>query len=129
MISAINSNYNISPRSANKFLSSETKIPLMRVDFLPFIPHSVNEYSTVYTAMKNIVSCNIQLKQKTLSVFCDEGVFRIVLDIFMNDLDEFKDLLPMLRGFHMAKAVLHAIRKYAKGYFLEVYNFNCFLIL
>ena len=33
----------------------------------------------------------------------------------MNDLDEFKDLLPMLRGFHMAKAVLHAIRKYAKG--------------
>ena len=55
------------------------------------------------------------LKQETFPVFCDEGVFRIVLDIFMNNLDEFNDLLPMLRGFYMVKAVLHAIRKYIKG--------------
>ena len=33
----------------------------------------------------------------------------------MNNLDEFKDLLPMLRGFYMVKAVLHTIRKYIKG--------------
>ena len=115
MINAINSNHDISPWSANKSLLSETKIPLMQTDFLPFIPQSVTEYSTVYTAMKNIVSRNVHLKQKTLPVFCDEGVFRIVLDIFINNLDEFKDLLPMLRGFHMAKAVLHAVRKYVKG--------------
>ena len=44
-----------------------------------------------------------------------KGVFRIVLDIFLNNLDEFKDPLPMLGGFHMAKAVLHAIGKCVKG--------------
>ena len=52
---------------------------------------------------------------KTLLVFCDEGVFRIVLDIFPNNLDGFKNLLPTLRGFHTAKAVLHAIGKYVNG--------------
>ena len=105
--------------SANKSLLSETKIPLMQVGFLPFIPHPVTQYSTVYTAMKNIVSRNVHLKQKTLPVFCDEGVFRLVLDIFINNLDEFKDLLPLLRGFHMAKAVLHAVGKYVKGSILD----------
>ena len=71
--------------------------------------------STVYTALKSVVSRNVQLKQKALPVFWDEGTFRIVLDIFMNNLDEFKDLLPILRGFYMAKTVLHAIKKYVKG--------------
>ena len=37
------------------------------------------------------------------------------LDIFFNNLDGFKDLLPMLGGFHMVKAALHAIGKYVKG--------------
>ena len=60
------------------------------------------------------------LKQKTFPVFCDEGVLRIVLDIFMNNLDGFKDLLPMLRRFYMAKAVLHAIIKYVKGSGLDI---------
>ena len=55
------------------------------------------------------------MKQKTLPVFCNVGVFRIVLDIFQNNLDEFKDLLPMLGGFHMAKTVLHTIGKHVKG--------------
>ena len=94
MISAISSNHNIPPRSGMRSLLSETKIPLIQVGFLPFIPHhnTVIEYSTVYTVMKNFVSLNVQLKQKTLSVFCDEGVFRIVLDIFLNNLNDFKTI-------------------------------------
>ena len=68
----------------------------------------------MYIAMKNFVSLNVQLKQKILSFFCDEGVFKIVLDIFLNNLDELKDLLPVLGGFHMAKAALHAIGRYVK---------------
>ena len=93
MISAINSNQNIPSWSGIRSLLSETKIPLMQVGFLPFIPRPVTKYSTMYTAMKNFVSLNVQLKQKTLPVFNDEGVFRIILDIFLNNLDVFKDLL------------------------------------
>ena len=62
MISAINSNHNISLWSANKSLWNETKIALMQVDFLPFIPHPITEYSTVYTALKNFVSHNVKIK-------------------------------------------------------------------
>ena len=36
------------------------------------------------------------------------------LDIFFSNLDGFKDLLPMLGGFHMVKAAWHAIGKYVK---------------
>ena len=93
MISAINSNQNIPSWSGTRSLLSETKIPLMQVGFVPFIPRPVTKYSTMYTAMKNFVSLNVQLKQKALPVFCDQGVFRIILDIFLNNLDVFKDLL------------------------------------
>ena len=55
------------------------------------------------------------MKQKKIPVFCDEGVFRIVLDISLNDLDEFKDLLPMLEGFHKAITVLYATGKHVQG--------------
>ena len=84
----------------------------MQVGLLPPSPHPLTEYWIVYTGMKHFVSLNVQLKQKTLPVFCDEGVFRIVFDLFRNNLDEFKDLLTMVGGFHMDKAVLHAIGKY-----------------
>ena len=62
MISAINSNQNIPSWSGIRSLLSETKIPLMQVGFLSFIPHPVTEYSTVYTPMNNFVSFNVQLK-------------------------------------------------------------------
>ena len=52
-------------------------------------------------------------------MFCDEGVFRIALDIYLDRHAEFHDLLPMLGGFHMAKIVLGAIGKYVNGCGLE----------
>lgn len=86
----------------------------MQVGLLPFIVHPVTEYSIVYKTMKNFVSPDVQLRQKSPPAFCDEGIFRIVLDIFLDNLDEFKDLLPILRGFHLTKTVLHAIGRYVK---------------
>ena len=53
----------------------------MHVGFLPFIPHSITETSTVYTAMNNFLKVVEQLDQEHLPVFCDEGVFRIMIDI------------------------------------------------
>ena len=49
----------------------------------------------------------------------DEGVFRIVLDIFLRCSDQFKSLLPMLRGFHTAKCVKHCIGKFVRGWAIE----------
>ena len=43
-----------------------------------------------------------QLKQKSLPIFYDEGVFRLVLNIYLKCPEEFKTLMPMLGGFHTA---------------------------
>ena len=55
-----------------------------------------------------------QLKQKSLPVFADEGVFRIMLDIYLKCFDRFSDLVSMLGGFHMVKCVRRCIGKYIK---------------
>ena len=66
--------------------------------------------------MKIFVALPEHLDQNTIPVFCDEGVFRLVLNIFLKKQSEFKCLIPMLGGFHMAKCVLHCIGKYLNGY-------------
>ena len=100
-------------------LLSKESLVLFQVGFLPFIPHPVTEYSTVYTAMRNFVCLAGQLDPTILPVFCDEGVFRIVLDIFLRCPDEFNSLLPMLGEFHMAKCGEHCIGKFVRGCGLE----------
>ena len=87
----------------------------MQTGFLPFIPYSATEHTTVYTAMKNFIKVLQQLDQKALPILCDEGVYRIVVDIYLKCHNEFKMLVPCLRGFHMAKCVQHCIGKYIRG--------------
>ena len=100
-------------------LLSNSEVPLMNIEFLPYIPHPVTDYSTVYTALHNFQSVLVQLDQESLPVFCDEGVFRITVDIYFQCPDEFKNLIPMLGGFHMEKAFEHCIGKYMKGSGIE----------
>ena len=100
-------------------LLSNTFFPRMHVGFLPFHPSPVAEYSTVFSAMKNFIQLVGQLKQDALPLFCDEGVFRIVVDIFLQKQDQFRNLIPMLGGFHTAKMSAHSIGKYIRGSGLE----------
>ena len=95
-----------------KTLLSEAEVPLMHVGFVPFIPNPVTDPSTVYTAMVNFLNIFEQLDQDALPVFCDEGVFRIVADIYLQRPEQFKSLIPMLGGFHTAKCVEHCVGKY-----------------
>ena len=69
--------------------------------------------------MKKFVALAEHLDKNAISAFCDEGVFRLVLNIFLKKQSEFKCLNPMLGGFHMAKCVLHCIGKYLNGYGLK----------
>ena len=100
-------------------LISDKKLPKMHVGFVPFLPKPVTEYSTVYTAMKNFTHLAETLNQEALPLFCDEGVFRIVIDIYLNEPDQFSTLIPMLGGFHAAKCLQHCIGKFIKGSGLE----------
>ena len=100
-------------------LLSNSRVTLMHVGFLPYIPHPVTDYSTICTALHNFQSVLAQLHQQSLPISCDEGVFRIVVDIYFQRPDEYKNLIPMLGGFHMGKAVEHCIRKFMKGSGIE----------
>ena len=93
-------------------LISESDVPITQVGFLPFIPNPVTNYSTVYTVMLNMTKLTSQLDQKILPVYCDEGVFRIVIDIYFQRRNQFQNLMPMLGSFHIAKCLEHCIRKY-----------------
>ena len=44
-----------------------------------------------------------QLDQNILPVYCDEGVFRIVIDIYLRRGNQFQNLIPVLGSFHTAK--------------------------
>ena len=115
MCRASDTNSDVPSWGGMRSLMCESEVPLMQVGFLPFLPHPVTEYATVYTALKNFVTVCDRLKQKTLPVFCDEGVFRIFVDIYLANPVEFDCLLPMLGSFHMAKIALGAAGKYVKG--------------
>ena len=95
-------------------LLSYSCVPKMHTGFLPYIPHPVTEFSTVYTALKNFPAVLSQLKQTRLPVFCDEVVYRIVADITHQKKDKFSGIIPLLGGFHMAKAAQHSIGKLIK---------------
>ena len=73
-----------------------SKLRIMQTGFLPFTPYPVTEHTTVNTAMKNFIRVLQQLDQKALPIFCDEGVYRIVVDIYVKCPDEFKMLVTCL---------------------------------
>ena len=100
-------------------LLSQSNVLLMNVGFLPYIPRPVTDYSTVYTAMHNFMSMLTQLDQPSVPLFCDEGVYRIIADIYLQRKEVFKNLVPMLGGFHMGKAVKHCIGKIMRGSGIE----------
>ena len=91
----------------------------MHVAFLLFLPHFANKVATVCTAMQNYVKLLNQLKQKSLPIFCDEGVFRPVLNIYLKCPEDFKNLVPMLGGFHTTQCAQRCKGKYINGTDLE----------
>ena len=121
----ISSSQSIIPESKDSIIPSWTGIrALLSNTFAPrmhvgFLPSPVTEYSTAFSAMKNFTQLVGQLKQDALPLFCDEGVFRIVVDIFLQNQDQFRNLIAILGGFHTAKCLQHSIRKYIRGSGLE----------
>ena len=58
-------------------LVTEENITQKIIGFLPVIPCSVTEYSTVYTSLKNFQDVVCQLGQSHIPITCDEGVYHI----------------------------------------------------
>ena len=89
----------------------------MHTSFLLFTPHP--DSSTVYTAMNNFINMLKQLDQNALSLFCDDGFYQIIVDIYLKCPEKFKQLIPCMGSFHMAKCVQHCIGKYMSRSVIE----------
>ena len=70
-------------------------------------------------AMNNFLKGPDQSDQNALPFICGEGVYHIVVDIYMRCPEMLKCMLPCLGVFHMTKCLLHCIRIYVKGTGLE----------
>ena len=65
--------------------------------------------------MQNFVKVSNLLDQEALPLFCDEGVFSVVLDTYLQKKDKFCNIISKLGDFHTAKYVEHCIGKYIQG--------------
>ena len=89
----------LSSWAGTQALFFESKLPEMHVTFLPFLHVLCLKLQLYKLLCKTMLS---QLKQKSLPIFYDEGVFRLVLNIYLKHPEEFKIFMPMLGGFHTA---------------------------
>ncbi len=87
-------------------LVSSSVVPQLRVGFLPVIPKPITEYSTVRLCLTNFQSLPKQLKQSSMVVWCDEGVFALAADIYLHEMEIFKDLVLCLGPFHWTHVLL-----------------------
>ena len=85
------------------------------VGFLPILPHEITKIEAVYTCLLNFKSIAESLRQPTLPIVCDEGVFRLVIQIYLEKPQLFENIFPMLGHFHMAKAALRCAGQFLRG--------------
>ena len=88
---------------------------MKKVGFLPVIPHSVTNYSTVYSAVRNLEDMRKQLRKQSFPVISGEGVYQVIMEIVLSHSSEFPNLFPMMGILYMAKVASHYAGKYFKG--------------
>ena len=69
-----NTESNIPTWAGCKALLSNSCVPKMHASFLPYIPHPVAEFSTVYMPLKMFLAALSQLNETRLPVFCDKSL-------------------------------------------------------
>ena len=105
--------------SGSHALLSKADVKLKVVGYLPVFPYPITKHESVYSLLINLNSIAISLEQDVLPFVCDEGVYQYVVDIYLDKLELFVNLFPMLGGFHMAKAGCRCAGKYLRGLGIE----------
>ena len=105
--------------AANALITNRCS-PMKKVGFLPVVPRSVTNYSTVYSALQSFEDMKKQLSQQIFPVIPDEGVCQVIMDIVLSHPSKFPNLFPMMGIFHMAKVTLHCVGKYFKGSGIDI---------
>ena len=126
VLSAIRSDRNLSDADALiltwagcRLLLSDKMLPIWQVGFLPYLPYPVTKYDTVFNALYNLPNVANHLQQHCFPVFYNEEVYCIITVIFLKQPQHVRNLVPMMGGFHMAKAAMHCVGKYLRSTGME----------
>ena len=87
----------------------------MRVGFVPVVPEPITKREVVRKCLENFQSVVKQLRQEVLPLWSDEGVFNIIVDIFLHEPEKFLDLFPCMGPFHWCRVGLRVAGKLLKG--------------
>ena len=96
-------------------LVSTANVPLMCVGFIPVVPEPITLRPVVRHCLTNFQSVCKQLTQDFLPLWADEGVFNIIVDIYLHEPDTFKDIFPCMGPFHWCRIILRCAGKLLRG--------------
>ena len=88
--------------------------PLTSVGYCPMINGSPTEYSTVYTAMKNVQTMMKALDQKHSVITFDLAIYMKAKEIQWRRPEEFKNTVIRMGGFHIALNFLSVIERFSR---------------
>ena len=72
------------------------------VGYLPVIPASPTELSTIYTILQRINAIASCLKQQDIIAVFDQAIYAKVLEVQWKHTDEFQDIVPRMGAFHIS---------------------------
>ena len=104
---------------ATHTLISDKNVPLMRVGNLPVIPRPITESATVNQVCLNFENVRKQLNQPTMPIWCDEGVFDILIDVVLYNPAQFSHIFAAMGPFHWSKIIQKCCGKFLRGSGLE----------
>ena len=78
---------------------------MKKIAFLPVIPHSVTNYITVYSALRNFEDMRKQLGQQNFPVISEEGVYQVIMDMVLSYQSKFAKLFPIMDIFYVCICV------------------------
>ena len=93
----------------NAIATSEDVPQHSTVGYLPVIPASPTELSTVYVMLRKSISVADTLQQEDVVVTLDQAIYAKAQDIVSKHCDEFKRITLRMGGFHVACTFLAVI--------------------
>ena len=111
--------YENSHLASNSYTTFWTNVPLMRIGNLPVIPRPITESATVNHVCLNFENVRKQLNQLTMPVWCDEGVFDILIDVILSNPAQFSHIFAVISPFHWSKIIQKCCGKFLRGAGLE----------
>ena len=106
-------------------LVSSAVVPMMRVGFQPVIPRPITERATVRHCLTCFQSVRRQLNQESLAIWCDEGVFALAAEIYLQETNKFSDLFLCMGPFHWTRVLLRCQGKLLQGSGLDDALIEC----